>query len=104
MPLGALGFWRVILDEAQLVSKETSKAAVICSEIWRRHAWIATGTPINAKVTSSKCPLTLPQSSVRVKQVTVAQHIIQVSSDFMEILSNPSRSLPTPVRAHPYHH
>lgn len=50
MPLGALGFWRVILDEAQLVSKETSKAALICSEIWRRHAWIATGTPINAKV------------------------------------------------------
>jgi len=49
MPLGALGFWRVILDEAQLVSKETSKAATICSEIWRRHAWIATGTPINAK-------------------------------------------------------
>ena len=27
----------------------TSKAALICSELWRRHAWVATGTPINAK-------------------------------------------------------
>ena len=51
LPLGALGFWRVVLDEAQLVAKSTSKAALICSEIWRRHAWVATGTPINAKPT-----------------------------------------------------
>lgn len=50
LPLGALGFWRVVLDEAQLVSQTTSKAALICSELWRRHAWVATGTPINAKV------------------------------------------------------
>ena len=50
LPLGALGFWRVILDEAQLVSQSTSRAAVVCSDLWRRHAWVATGTPINAKI------------------------------------------------------
>ena len=49
LPLGTLGFWRIILDEAQLVSQSTSKAALMCSELWRRHAWVATGTPINAK-------------------------------------------------------
>jgi E3 ubiquitin-protein ligase SHPRH len=49
LPLGTLGFWRIILDEAQLVSQSTSRAALVCSELWRRHAWVATGTPINAK-------------------------------------------------------
>ena len=45
MPLGALGFWRIILDEAQLVSQTTSRAALMCSDLWRRHAWVATGSP-----------------------------------------------------------
>ncbi|KAH8057339.1 ATP binding protein [Aureococcus anophagefferens] len=46
-PLGAVGFWRVVLDEAQLVCQTTSKAALMCSAILRRHAWVVTGTPIN---------------------------------------------------------
>ena len=46
MPLGALGFWRVVLDEAQLVSQTTSKAALMCSAILRKHAWVVTGTPV----------------------------------------------------------
>jgi len=48
MPLGALGFWRIILDEAQLVSQTTSRAALMCSDLWRRHAWVATGKHIRA--------------------------------------------------------
>ena len=44
-----IGFWRIVLDEAQLVANSTSTAALMCSELWRRHAWVATGTPINAK-------------------------------------------------------
>lgn len=44
-----LGFWRVVLDEAQLVANSTSAAAIMCSQLWRRHAWVATGTPINAR-------------------------------------------------------
>mmetsp|Transcript_22890 Transcript_22890/g.52815 ORF Transcript_22890/g.52815 Transcript_22890/m.52815 type:complete len:1079 (-) Transcript_22890:1998-5234(-) len=46
----SLGFWRVVLDEAQLVENTSSQAALMCSQLWRRHAWVATGTPINAKM------------------------------------------------------
>ena len=45
-PLGALGFWCVVLDEAQIVAQTTSKAAMMCSSLMRRHAWVVTGTPI----------------------------------------------------------
>ncbi|KAJ8604918.1 hypothetical protein CTAYLR_004314 [Chrysophaeum taylorii] len=45
-PLGALGFYRIVLDEAQLVSQATSVAALMCSSLVRRHAWVATATPI----------------------------------------------------------
>ena len=35
------GFWRVMLDEAQLVAASSSAAAVMCSRLWRRHAWVS---------------------------------------------------------------
>ena len=41
-----LGFWRVVLDEAQQVENDTSRAALMCSMLQRRHAWVMTGTPI----------------------------------------------------------
>ena len=37
------GFWRVMLDEAQMVSNSNSVAAQAASSIWRRHAWVITG-------------------------------------------------------------
>ena len=40
------GFWRVCLDEAQLIARSSSVAAVVASMLWRRHAWVITGTPI----------------------------------------------------------
>lgn len=43
------GFWRVMLDEAQLVAASSSAAAVMCSSLWRRHAWVVTGTPVTRK-------------------------------------------------------
>ena len=45
-----LGFWRIILDEAQIVSNSNSAAALMASALWRRHAWLVTGTPVNAKL------------------------------------------------------
>jgi SNF2 family DNA or RNA helicase len=44
------GFWRVVLDEAQLVASSSSVAAVMCSALWRRTAWVVTGTPITSKI------------------------------------------------------
>ena len=48
--LAMLGFWRIVLDEAQVVSNTNSAAALMASALWRRHAWVVTGTPVNAKL------------------------------------------------------
>lgn len=37
------GFWRIMLDEAQLVANSNSVAAQMASSLWRRHAWVVTG-------------------------------------------------------------
>ncbi|GAQ77838.1 SNF2 domain containing protein [Klebsormidium nitens] len=49
-PLLSYGFWRVVLDEAQLVANSSSVAAVTASSIMRRHAWVVTGTPITSRL------------------------------------------------------
>ena len=49
-PLEQLGFWRIVLDEAQLVSTTNSVAAQMAARLWRRHAWVVTGTPISGSV------------------------------------------------------
>lgn len=42
------GFWRIMLDEAQIVCASNSMAAVKASQLWRRHAWVVTGeTPFS---------------------------------------------------------
>ena len=38
-PLLQWGFWRVCLDEAQLIANNNSVAAIMASNLWRRHAW-----------------------------------------------------------------
>ena len=48
--LQQFGFWRVCLDEAQLIANTSSVAAIMASSLWRRHAWVVTGTPITAKL------------------------------------------------------
>eukprot|EP00854_Cymbomonas_tetramitiformis_P011773 gene11773-13897_t len=53
-PLLQFGFWRVVLDEAQLVASSSSVAAQIASELWRRHAWVVTGTPISSRLDEMK--------------------------------------------------
>lgn len=47
MPLKQLGFWRVCLDEAQMVNNTNSAAAIAASQLWRRYAWVCTGTPLS---------------------------------------------------------
>lgn len=39
-------FWRVILDEAQMIDGGVSAAAKMCKLIHRQNAWAVTGTPI----------------------------------------------------------
>lgn len=39
-----------MLDEAQLVANTNSVAAEMASSLWRRHAWVVTGTPISSKL------------------------------------------------------
>ncbi|KAG5368763.1 putative ATP-dependent helicase [Yarrowia sp. E02] len=45
-PLSQLQFWRVILDEVQMVGNTVSNAAVVARIIPRVHAWGVSGTPI----------------------------------------------------------
>ena len=49
-PLLQWGFWRLVLDEAQLVANTNSVAAATTSQLWRRHAWVVTGTPITSRI------------------------------------------------------
>ena len=50
----AWGFWRVLLDEAQLVAHTSSVAAQKASSLWRRHAWTVTGTPLSHRLSELK--------------------------------------------------
>ena len=54
------GFWRVMLDEAQLVAASSSAAARMTSALWRRHAWVITGTPITARTEEIQVRLSSP--------------------------------------------
>lgn len=44
----------VVLDEAQLVANSSSVAALVASSLWRRHAWVVTGTPIASRLDEIK--------------------------------------------------
>jgi len=43
-------WWRVVLDEAQMVFNAQSKASLMASELWRVNAWCSTGTPIGTSL------------------------------------------------------
>ena len=45
-PLRQYGFWRLVLDEAQVVANSASKGASTVADIVRRHAWVVTGDVI----------------------------------------------------------
>ncbi|EIE26712.1 hypothetical protein COCSUDRAFT_59229 [Coccomyxa subellipsoidea C-169] len=46
-PLTRLRWWRVCLDEAQLVESTTAKAAKLAVNIQAQHRWCVTGTPLS---------------------------------------------------------
>jgi SNF2 family DNA or RNA helicase len=46
-PLLRVQWWRLILDEAQLVSHTSGKAAMMANELWRCNGWTVTGTPVS---------------------------------------------------------
>lgn len=53
-PLVELGWWRVCIDEAQMVENWTSNAAVLARRIPRVHAWAITGTPVKDEIQKGK--------------------------------------------------
>ncbi|CAN6600318.1 hypothetical protein TRVA0_001S08680 [Trichomonascus vanleenenianus] len=53
-PLVQQHFWRVILDEVQMVGSRASHCATVATTIPRAHAWGITGTPIKGTLTNLK--------------------------------------------------
>ncbi|SPO20105.1 related to SNF2 family helicase/ATPase [Ustilago trichophora] len=45
-PLLEVLFWRIILDEAQIVAGASNKATDMVHELWRSNCWMVTGTPV----------------------------------------------------------
>ncbi|SPO36174.1 related to SNF2 family helicase/ATPase [Pseudozyma flocculosa] len=45
-PLLEVLWWRVMLDEAQIVAASPSKATAMVHELWRVNCWMVTGTPV----------------------------------------------------------
>ena len=41
-------------SQAQLVANSSSVAAVVASQLWRRHAWVVTGTPVCSNLSEVK--------------------------------------------------
>ena len=49
-PLTCINFWRICLDEAQMVEGYTTKTAVMASQLNAKHRWAVTGTPIQKSI------------------------------------------------------
>lgn len=49
-PIMQLSWWRILLDEAQMIESGVSKAAVVARMIPRENAWCVTGTPVRKDV------------------------------------------------------
>jgi E3 ubiquitin-protein ligase SHPRH len=49
-PIMQLSWWRILLDEAQMVESGVSKAAIVARMIPRENAWCVTGTPVRKDV------------------------------------------------------
>ena len=45
-PLLEVLFWRILLDEAQIVAGASGKATEMVHELWRSNCWMVTGTPV----------------------------------------------------------
>ena len=46
-PLAPVKWWRVCLDEAQMVESHGGKAAQLAHQLWSRNRWCITGTPLD---------------------------------------------------------
>ena len=49
-PLLQVQWWRICLDEAQMVHDTQSKGSIMASELWRVNGWCVTGTPISNSI------------------------------------------------------
>ena len=54
-PLVQLSWWRVCVDEAQMVENETSNAAILARIVPRINAWGITGTPVKDDIQKGTC-------------------------------------------------
>lgn len=63
-PLVQLSWWRVCIDEAQMVENWANNAAKLARMIPRINAWAVTGTPVKDDIQKGKKPKPFPSISV----------------------------------------
>jgi E3 ubiquitin-protein ligase SHPRH len=68
-PLLDIHWWRVMLDEAQLVSTSNGSAAEMVNCLWRTNGWIVTSTPFNSSIRDMHGLLTFLDSDFASKKL-----------------------------------
>lgn len=80
-PLLMVEWWRVILDEAQMVSTSTSETSRMAADLGRVHAWCVSGTPMSSRVSDLHGLLTflafVPFARQSLLQATILDPFLQ---------------------------
>lgn len=96
-PLVMLQWWRVCLDEAQMIESGVSAAAIVAQLIPRVHAWAVSGTPVKRNVQDLHGLLLFlrchPFSDSRIWQRMISDHSGDLARLFEQIAMRHSKSL-----------
>lgn len=89
-PLMQTEFWRIILDEAQMVASGVSAAAKVAKLIPRVHAWAVTGTPVKKNMDDLSGLLSFMRHPVFSESNLAWRQLMASTEDFCQLFSHMS--------------